>query len=186
VVDLLGSLVDAVRALVEALERAGIDYALGGAVALSAWSEPRATTDVDINIWPAGDSLDPVLEALVDAGVAVDPGAAKREAELRGMFVGRRGPYRIDVFVPSIPFYADALATRRRVAVAGTDGWVLSAESIAVFKMLFFRPKDLVDVARLLEVARDGLDRTAVRAAVVAVVGEDDVRVARWDEMCGA
>ena len=33
----LASLVDAVAAVVDALERAGIRYALGGAVAYSAW-----------------------------------------------------------------------------------------------------------------------------------------------------
>jgi hypothetical protein len=47
--------------------------------------------------------------------------------------------------------------------------------------MLFFRAKDLLDPQRLLEVRV--LDTDFVRAALVDVVGEDDERISRWDEM---
>lgn len=55
-------------------------------------------------------------------------------------------------------------------------------EALAVFKMLFFRPKDLLDLERLLAVAPE-LDRPYVRNELVAMMGEDDVRVARWDAL---
>lgn len=65
--------------------------------------------------------------------------------------------------------------------LADRETYVLDAESLAVFKMLFFRPKDLLDVARLVQLRR--LDVDFVRNALVDIVGADDVRVARWDEL---
>ena len=53
----LASLVGVVSDLVDHLESSEFPYALGGAIALSAWSDPRATTDVDITIWASSADL---------------------------------------------------------------------------------------------------------------------------------
>jgi hypothetical protein len=179
----LGSLVDVIAELVDALERSGIAYALGGAVAYSAWGEPRATRDIDLNLWVPPERLDSGLAVLEAAGVAIDRAAAHREAAERGMFVGRRGEYRVDVFVPSVPFYDEALRRRVRTRVAGRDTWVLSAETLAVFKMLFYRPKDLADLGRLLQIQRNRFDASFVRGALADMLGADDERIATWDRL---
>ena len=125
---------------------------------------------------------DGLFDALAAAGLAVDREQASRDARHRGMFVLRSNDgYRVDVFISSIPFYDVAETRRQRVRLAGRDAWVLDPESLAVFKMLFFRAKDLLDLQRLLEVRE--MDTSFVRAALVEVVGEDDERIARWDEM---
>lgn len=173
--DKLGSLVDAIASIIDQLESAGIDYAIGGAVSYSAWAEPRATRDIDLNIWVTSDRLDYALDVLAAAGVYVDRAVAHNDADERGMFVGNHGEYRVDVFVPSVPFYAEALQRRRRVRLANRDTWVLSPETLAVFKMLFYRPKDLVDVQRLLEVQGSRMDPEFVRRSLVEMLGEDDV-----------
>jgi hypothetical protein len=179
----LASLVEAVAALIDALETAGVDYALGGAVAYSAWAEPRATRDVDVNVWIPLERLDTAFDVLARAGVLVDRAAARAEAEARGMFVGRRGEYRVDVFIPSVPFYEEARGRRVRTRVAGRDTWVLSAETLAVFKVLFFRPKDLADVGRLLEIQGGRFDHAFVRHWLVEMLGRDDERVLAWDRL---
>lgn len=125
---------------------------------------------------------DAALDALESAGLNLVAETVRSEARARGMFVLRsKTGYRIDVFVASIPFYEEAERRRRRVRLAGRDAWVLDAESLTVFKMLFFRGKDLVDVERL--VGLRPLDVDFVRRALVGVVGEDDARVKRWDEL---
>ena len=179
----LGNLVDTIASLVDHLERAGIDYAIGGAVSYSAWAEPRATRDIDLNIWVTPDRLDEAFDVLAAVGVRLDRAAARKDAEERGMFVGHSGDYRVDVFVPSVPFYAEALRRRRRVRLARRDTWVLSPETLAVFKMLFYRPKDLVDVQRLLEVQGSAMDRNFVRQSLIDMLGEDDERIGSWDEV---
>jgi len=179
----LESLVEVVTSLIEQLEASRIPYAFGGAIALSAWSEPRATTDVDLNLWVADDELPAAVEILSRAGVSITLDDALRGARERGMFAAPHGSYRVDVFVPSVPFYDEALGRRLRVTLADRQTWVLSPESLAVFKMLFFRPKDLVDLARLIEVHRPPLDAAFVRRWLVDMVGADDVRIAKWDEL---
>lgn len=59
----------------------------------------------------------------------------------------------------------------------------LSAESLAVFKLLFFRPKDIVDLQRLIAVQGERLDTNYVRRHLVEMMGEDDERVGKWDEL---
>jgi len=181
--DPLASLVGVIGQLIDRLEASGLPYALGGAVAYSAWGEPRATRDIDLNLWVEPASLDPAFDVLASAGVSLDRARARTEALERGLFIGWHGEYRIDVFVPSIPFYAEALARRIRVRLAGHDTWVLSPEVLAVFKMLFFRPKDLRDLERLLAVQGARFDRDFVRRSLVEMLGEGAEHVVAWDEL---
>jgi hypothetical protein len=179
----LGSLLDVVTALIEALERAGLPYALGGAIAYSAWAEPRATRDVDLNLWVDLHELELAFAVLQHAGVVVDRQAATQSARERGMFVAHHGVYRVDVFIPSVPFYDEVLLRRQRVRLAGRDTWVLSPECLAVFKMLFYRPKDVADVGRMLDIIGPSFDRAFVRSVLAGMLGEADERVATWDQL---
>jgi hypothetical protein len=98
------------------------------------------------------------------------------------MFVGRWAGIRIDVFTPSIPFSIEAGRTRvHLVDESGVATWFLSREAITVFKLLFFRPKDLVDLERLVAVSGPSLDHAYVRRWIVEMMGEDDPRVTAWD-----
>jgi len=91
---------------------------------------------------------------------------------------------RVDVFVPSIPFYAEAERRRVQTQIAGRTTWVHSAEVLAVFKLLFFRPKDLLDVERMLQIQAAAFDRAFVREALVEMLDDADVRIAKWDAIC--
>lgn len=174
---------EVVHRLLDVLEPSGTPYALGGALALAAWSEPRATADVDLILWLPEDRWSEAVALVQRAGVRLDAHVALRLARERGMFAGMVGPVRVDVFVPSIPFYDEALTRRVRTNILGRETWVHSAEVLAVFKLLFFRPKDLIDVERMLEVRGDAFDRGFVRAQIAELVGLDDARIAKWDEI---
>lgn len=177
------SVLAVLASLVDALEASGLDYALGGAIALAAWSEPRATADIDVVVWVDPEDIDPMLEILASAGVEVSVEAARAGARQKGMFAGRVGATRVDVFVPSIPFYDVAKHRRVRTAIGDRWTWVHSAEVLAVFKMLFFRPKDLIDVERMLAVRGPSFDRAFVRDALIELLGADE-RIAKWDVIC--
>lgn len=169
--------------IADALEQAGLPYALGGALALAVAGVPRGTTDVDVNVFVEEHDLDRVIGALAALGIAIDPPVARSRAHHDGMFVGSWDGMRIDVFLPSIPFSREAQRTRTRVtAESGWSGWFLSAEAIAVFKLLFFRGKDVVDLERLVA-ANAELDHAYVRRWIVDMMGEDDPRVERWDDL---
>lgn len=171
-------------ALADGLERHGVAYALGGALAYGQYGIPRATNDVDVNVFVEPAALAPVFEALRTIGVVVDERAARAAAESEGLFVVRLGEYRIDVFTPSIDFSWEAARTRECKLVEGRRVWFLSAEALCVFKLLFFRGKDLVDLERLVAVQGHAVDGAYVRAQVAAMVGDDDPRIAAWDRIC--
>lgn len=174
---------EAGRAIADALRAAKIPHALGGALALGVAGVPRGTKDVDVNVFCDMDEVPRVIATLTSLGIVLDAQAAMRRAERDGMFVGTWDGMRIDVFVPSIPFSLEADRTAIEIEVDGWRGRFLSAEAIAVFKLLFFRGKDLVDLERLVAVRGERLDTTYVRRWMVDMMGEDDARVARWDEI---
>jgi hypothetical protein len=145
---------------------------------------PRGTVDVDINVFVTETEVEGVARVLAGLGIELDLEASVARARRDGMFVGNWDGMRIDVFVPSIPFSHEAERTRIRVAAPdGWQGWFLSPEAIAVFKLLFFRGKDQVDLERLIAVRGDDLDHGYVRRWLVDMMGEDDERVTRWDDL---
>lgn len=170
--------------IAHALAAANVPYAVGGALALGAHGVPRGTLDVDVNVFIEEDELPRLIDILTTLGIELDESAAIARARRDGMFVGRWDDMRIDVFVPSIPFSYEAAKTR--VRLDGGDGVIvdfLSAEALAVFKLLFYRPKDVVDLERLIAVQGPRLDRAYVRRWIVEMMGEDDARVSTWDAL---
>jgi hypothetical protein len=170
----------------QALELQQIPYALGGALAYGVWALPRATKDVDLNLFVPPEGLGAALDALAGAGVAFDRGEAVRLSADEGLFVGWVGACRVDVFTPSIAFSWEALKTRVAIEVGGSKAWFLSAEALSFFKMMFFRGKDIVDLERLISSMGRRLDALYVRRWLVNAMGEDDERVRKWDELCTA
>jgi hypothetical protein len=179
-------LVDAFQAglqIAAALERHGIPYALGGALAYGQYGIPRATNDVDVNVFVGPDRFDDVFDALRSLGVVVDAPAARSAAEREGLMIFRLGPLRIDVFTPSVDFSWEAARTCVGHEIDGTVVSFLSAEALCVFKLLFFRGKDIVDLERLIAVQGAAVDAGYVRARIVEMLGEDDPRVETWDRL---
>ncbi|MBI2895727.1 MAG: hypothetical protein HYY06_19375 [Deltaproteobacteria bacterium] len=176
------SAAEAAQQLADALERAGLEYAIGGALALAIAGVPRGTVDVDVNVFAPEDLVPEAIGVLRALGVEIEPDAALARARRDGMFVGRWDGMRIDVFLPSIPFSVEAQRTRIRITDdSGWSGWFLSAEALAIFKLLFFRGKDVVDLERLVAVRGAELDHSYVRRWIVEMMGDDDERVRRWD-----
>lgn len=167
--------------LTEALEAAGISYAIGGALAYGVWSAPRGTHDVDLNIFLAADRVDEVVDVLTTAGCVFDRDDAHRRAREGAVVVGRLAGMRIDLFFATIPLSWEAAATRVRVETSAGPRWYLSAEATALFKLLFFRTKDKLDLDNLLQVRGHFLDGAYIRRWLVEMMGDDDERVAFWD-----
>jgi hypothetical protein len=172
------------RELADTFEARGIPYAVGGSIALAAWGYARATVDVDLDVFAEPDALEPVFEALEAVGCVLDRAAATARAHERGDFRTSLRGMRVDVFVPSIPLYESARRRVRREVLLGRPAWFLAPEDLAIFKMLFFRGKDVLDVERLLAVRGPAFERDYVRQWLVDLLGEEDERVAKWDAMC--
>ena len=169
------SLVNRVLAVCSALDEHGLPWALGGALALAyATEEPRGTRDIDINVFVAASEAPAVFFALPDGVLhsAADVKSAQRDAQVRLMWDDTP----IDVFFAAEPFQFDVQHRCQVVPFAGRLIRVLCAEDLAVFKAMFDRGKDWVDIATMVESNAIDLDVAADRLR--SLLG-DDPRVAR-------
>ena len=114
------------RRLADALEAAGVPHAIGGALALAVWGFPRATNDVDLDVFVAAADVEPVLRLLAQCGAQFDPEAAARSARERGDLRVVVEGMRVDVFISCLPFYDSVQARVRRGPLEGRPAWYLS------------------------------------------------------------
>lgn len=176
--------VDVARRLADGLEKQGFDYAIGGALALGYYANPRATVDVDINIFiPPASGLSRLLEILREIGfVADDPSRVEHSATTDGQFRGRVEHVRVDVFTPAIEFYATLAISKRKVSLLGRPLYIIGPEDLIVLKLMFFRRKDLADVEAVLRGGEE-LDLARIRSTLIGFVGESDERIREWDQL---
>ncbi|HUG91432.1 MAG TPA: nucleotidyl transferase AbiEii/AbiGii toxin family protein [Planctomycetaceae bacterium] len=172
------------RELGPLLEERGHEYAFGGAIAMAFWSEPRATIDVDLTLFLAPDATEACLALLQDLGCQLDVARTRETLAEHGFCRVRYRNTQLDVFLPTLPFYELAKQRRVRVELGSTSVLVWSAEVLAVFKMMFFRLKDLGDVEQMLRIQGAALDRDWVRERLLEIYGPRDPRVSRWDDLC--
>ncbi len=174
------------RAIADALARGKVPYAIGGAIALGFYAPPRATVDVDVNIFVTnGPAFRKALGILNESGFVAeaDPAGLLRQAREEGQFRGRMAGIRVDVFVATIPFYKELKRRVRNAVLLGRPMKILAAEDLVVLKLMFFRRKDLADAEAVLRDQGAALDRKKVRNRLVKLVGEEDERVHVWDEL---
>jgi hypothetical protein len=83
----LRGLAERVVEIHRALDQAGIAHAFGGAIAYAYHGEPRATRDIDVNLFVPSTAPMPALDALAGIGVTLDRDAAaelvRRDGQVR-------------------------------------------------------------------------------------------------------
>lgn len=165
---------------VVAIDRSLVDvpHAFGGALALAYYAEPRATIDIDLNVFVEVDRVDDVVEPLARLGVSV---AAAGVADL----IRRDGQARvlweetpIDLFFAYDAFHAAAGTGRRRVPFSDTTIPILAVEHLVVCKVIFNRPKDWVDIDAILELGTT-VEVAEVMRWVGRLAGDEDPRYER-------
>jgi hypothetical protein len=169
--------------LAAALDNRKTAYALGGAIALGYWAEPRGTMDVDLTLFLNPEKHSECIWLLQDIGCDVPVGEAIQLLQEHGFCRATYSGLRVDVFFPTIPFYETAKARRRQVPLRESQIMVWDAETLAVFKMMFFREKDLLDLKQVLRKQGSAFDVQWVHQQLVDICGSRDTRTARWDEI---
>ncbi len=166
-------------AIARALDHGRIPHAFGGAIALAFAAEPRGTIDVDLNLFVSVARADEVLSILRGLGVLVDePGLRERLARDEQIRLRWTGTW-IDLFFAYSPLHDACNERARTVSVLGQPIRVLSPEDLAVFKVLFDRPKDWVDLEAVVLTCGERFDSRYVERWVSSVVGPDDLRAAK-------
>jgi hypothetical protein len=178
----VSALGDQLLAVHDGLDAAGIPHAIGGAIALAyCVLEPRGTRDVDVNVFVHPARARDVFAAMPD-GVDVS-GLLLEHAERDGQVRLSWGITPIDLFMSVLPFHDRVESHVRHVPFEGRTIPVLDCTALAVFKAMFDRPQDWVDIEAMVE-ARS-LDIEDASHWIGEMIGED-ARIDRLEAMPGA
>lgn len=175
------SLPGKVTAIHDQLQEARIPHAIGGALALAYYAEPRATIDIDVNVFVPASKWKKVFEALESLGVDagdLDTTALERDGQCRLWWNDNA----VDLFFADEEIHDEMRKQTRRVPFAGETIPILAPEHLAICKAMFDRPKDWIDIEQMLVAAED-FDVTAVEDWLVRMVGDDDSRLQRLREL---
>lgn len=155
-----------------------VPHAFGGALALAYYAEPRATIDIDLNVFVPATRFGDVARPLAGLGAAVDRPSvadiAKRDGQVRVMW----DAVPIDLFFSYDPFHEAAGAARRSVPFGDQQIAILAAEHLVVCKVVFNRPRDWVDIDSMVAAEAD-IEAAEVLRWVARIVGDEDPRFSR-------
>lgn len=160
------------KLVIEALNSAGIEYLIGGAIAAWAWGEPRATQDLDLvidlpfeavtglsNELKARDMLVPpeiILEALAEDRGDIPINAIHIHSGLKADLYPIR---------PGDELRREAFQRRMEVDFGPPIGnvFIHSAEDLIIYKLLYFsisrQSKHIRDITTILRTKKNQIDR---------------------------
>jgi hypothetical protein len=175
---------DKILAISAAFDAAEIPHAFGGALALAYWATPRATIDIDVNVFAASEQAERVLGVLAALGVDAPSGAERRQLAERGQLRCRWEHVPIDLFFAYDPLHASCRERALRVPFgAGASIPILSAEDLAIFKVLFDRAKDWRDLSELLFALGGEFDASYALDWLRRILAPGDERLARFEAL---
>jgi len=173
------SLPDKVVAIDRALHNADVPHAFGGAIALAYYAEPRATVDVDVNVFVGPDHIEEVRDALAPLGIAAeDQARVERDGQTRWCW----GRTPIDLFFAYDPVHEAMRGAVRTVPFGDDEIPVLGPEHLVVCKVVFDRDKDWLDIAQVLTAVPD-FDPGEVRRWLDHLLRADDPRRRHLDDL---
>ena len=145
----LGDLAPKIVSLHEMLDSAGAPHQFGGAIALAWYRNPRATTDIDLNLTLPPAAAEPVVGLLGGLGVTVTPedrAAIEQDGQVR---LDWDGSY-LDVFFATMDLHLEMAEEARLVRFGPVDIPILAPEHLIVCKAIFDRPKDWLDIEEMI------------------------------------
>lgn len=135
--------------LAKFLEKSHIDYAVLGGIAVSVYSEPRMTQDIDLNIVLNMENLSQFLGKAREYGFQPIPPDIKKFVEETGVipmkFFKRGVAGKFDFIVAQNPIEFAGLKRARLKSIWGVKVKIVTAEDLLVHKLLSERPRDLED-----------------------------------------
>jgi hypothetical protein len=146
------------KAVLRALEKASVPYALCGGLALMVYQRPRATVDIDLIV--PSEITETCIAAVAPLGFRSHPRPMRFEATgieiLRFCKVEPEGPdvLMLDCLLTTHPTIAEVWQSRVRVPFEDGAVWVVSMEGLIALKRLRGSPMDLLDI-QALQALRD-------------------------------
>jgi hypothetical protein len=169
-----------------AAREAGVPYALVGGFAVSAWGQPRTTSDVDALVDLAEGRVEAFTRALIQEGLNVT------EDDFRDVL--REGGH-VTIFDPGSSFHVDAklcktpgerdqVSQAAEVPFHGAKLRFARPEDTVAYKLLYGTPQDVADAATIIVRQAGKLDEArmmalAIKLGVAPALRELDAKVRR-------
>jgi len=149
------------------LDQNEIPYMISGSVAMSVYTVPRFTRDIDLVVVLHEHDAD-TLEAIFSNGFYFHRPSVDEEIRRKGFFnvIDDTSGYKIDFVIrKQEPFRHTEFARKRRDIVYGTEAWVVSVEDLILSKLIWIQDyqsgQQKIDIEHL--VADNELDMIYVR-----------------------
>lgn len=160
----------------DALRKAGLPHAVGGAIALGYCTlEPRGTRDLDFNIFVTRARADDIFAALPEEITVTLANVEQIERDGQTRLWWEDTP--IDIFLNVLPFHDEVAAGVRYVPFMDRTIPVLDCGALAVFKAMFDRTRDWADIEAMVE--GDSIDLEKTAAQIQELDGQDSHRAQR-------
>jgi hypothetical protein len=180
-----GLVLERTVAVVGAMDAHGVRTAIGGALALAYHiEEPRGTRDIDLNI-AADKSQAPAVLKLLPSDVPVTDehrAAIARDGQVRIMWPVPDAdvvPIPLDLFFAEHELHKQAVARAITVPMLDAEVHILTATDLVVFKALYDRGKDWVDIQYVVDYDPPSFRQAEAVDWVGRIVGFDDPRTKR-------
>ncbi len=162
---------DFMKMILSALDRAGIDYLIGGAVAAWAWGEPRSTQDLDMVIQLSTEKINILSKELERVEIYLPPeiifeNIHEIRADLPLNAIHGASGYKAEMFLVREADEFRKLAFQRRVKVDFGpelgEVFIHTPEDLIVYKMLYYslsqQTKHIRDIGAIVSSMKDRLD----------------------------
>lgn len=159
----------------------GVRHQFGGAIALAWYRNPRATTDIDLNITLRPEHAEPVLAALTHLGVTVRAKDRRRITD-DGQARLEWGDSYLDVFFATLRLHEEMAERHRVVAFGPARIPILAPEHLVVCKAVFDRPKDWVDIEAMVAWGTE-IDKAVAMRWVGELLGHESAAFERLDSL---
>ncbi len=141
----------------EGLQKFNIPYMLSGSVAMSVYTLPRMTMDINIVIELSHNNVDEFL-SLFREDFYVDSTSVKEEIRRNGMFnvIDFKSGFKVDFIIKKESEYRKLEFSRKqKKRIGGKEVWVVSSEDLVISKIewiqLLQSPKQINDIENLLD-----------------------------------
>lgn len=139
-----------------------IEYAVLGGVAVSIYSEPRLTFDIDVNIILEDEKIDGFLKKAKNYGFSPMPSKIKRFIKTTGVipmkFSKNKVTGRCDFIIAQNPLEYSGIKRARTKNIYSTRIKLISPEDLIIHKITSQRPRDMEDVEGILLRQKGKLD----------------------------
>ncbi len=152
---------DVLKIVVERLNIAGIDYMISGSVALSFYTEPRMTRDIDIVIHLKGENLDKMME-IFGSDFYIDRDMMKEAVSFQSMFniIHLETLVKIDLIIRKNEEYRLLeFNNRKKRKLNEDDVYVVAIDDLIISKLFWAKDSlseiQIKDIVNLMKVDFD-------------------------------